>query len=71
MIYEGLQLDAGYRLDLVVEDAVIVEIKAIEALTRLHEAQLMTYLKLSGHRLGFLMNFNVEMFRHGVRRFVL
>jgi GxxExxY protein len=69
--YEGLQLDAGYRLDLVVAGKVIVEIKSVEALSRLHEAQILTYLKLSGLRLGFLMNFNVRLFKDGVRRFVL
>ena len=68
--YEGLQLDAGYRLDLIVQDAVIIEIKAVEALSRLHEAQLLTYLKLSGRRLGYLMNFNTIQLRHGLRRFV-
>ena len=69
--YEGITLDAGYRLDLLVEDAVIVEIKALETLTRLHEAQVLTYLKLSGLRVGFLMNFNVELFKNGLRRFVI
>ena len=68
--YEGLRLDAGYRLDLVVAGAVVVEVKAVEALSHLHEAQLLTYLKLSGLRLGFLMNFNVPLFKEGVRRFV-
>jgi GxxExxY protein len=67
--FEGLFLDAGYRLDLLVEEAIIVEVKAVEALTRLHEAQLLTYLKLSKRRVGLLMNFNVELFKHGVRRF--
>lgn len=66
--YEGLRLDAGYRLDLLVEDRVIVEVKAVEALSRLHEAQLITYLKLSGLRLGLLVNFNVVLFKDGVRR---
>jgi len=65
--YEGLRLDAGYRLDLVVANTIIVEVKAVEALSRLHEAQLITYLKLSGLRLGLLMNFNVPMFRDGVK----
>jgi GxxExxY protein len=69
--FEGMTLDAGYRLDLMVNDLVIVEVKAIEALTKLHEAQLLTYLRLSGRRLGYLMNFNVRMFRDGVRRLVL
>jgi GxxExxY protein len=71
IVYEGLQLDAGYRLDLLVGEAVIVEVKAIEALTRLHKAQLLTYLKLSSQRLGFLMNFNVPLFKEGLRRVVL
>ena len=66
--YEGLVLEASYRLDLVVEDLVVVEVKAVEALLRLHEAQVLTYLKLSGMRLGLLMNFNVPLFRDGVRR---
>jgi GxxExxY protein len=66
--YEGARLDAGYRLDLLVADAIVVEVKAVEALSRLHEAQVLTYLKLSGHRLGFLMNFNVALFKDGVRR---
>jgi GxxExxY protein len=69
--YRDTRLDVGYRLDLVVENAIVIEIKAVDALTRLHEAQLLTYLKLSGHRLGFLLNFNVVLFRQGVRRFVL
>lgn len=68
--YRGVTLDAGYRLDLLVGDAVVVEIKAVEALTRLHEAQVLTYLKLSGYRLGFLMNFNVDLFKNGVRRLI-
>ena len=68
--YDGLTLDAGYRLDLVVNDAIIIEVKAVDQLTRLHEAQLLTYLKLAEIRLGFLMNFNVELFKHGLRRVV-
>jgi GxxExxY protein len=71
IVYEGSTLDAGYRLDLLVEDAVVIEVKAVDALTRLHEAQVLTYLKLSGHRLGFLMNFNVDLFKQGLRRLVL
>jgi GxxExxY protein len=71
IVYEDLKLDAGYRLDLLVEDSIIIEIKAVDALTRLHEAQVLTYLKLSGCRLGFLMNFNVELFKHGLKRMVL
>lgn len=68
--YKGQRIEGAYRLDLLVSDAVIVEVKAVEALSRLHEAQLLTYLKLSGRKLGFLMNFNVPLFKQGVRRFV-
>lgn len=68
--YDGQDLDAGYRLDLLVDERVIVEVKSVEALSRLHEAQILTYLKLSGHRLGYLLNFNVPMFRQGIRRVV-
>lgn len=69
--YDGIELDAGYRLDLLVADEVIVEVKAVETLSRLHEAQLLTYLKLSRRRLGFLMNFNTPLFKDGVRRIAL
>ena len=68
--YDGLVLDAGYRLDLMVEDNVVVEIKSVESLLRLHEAQLLTYLKLSRRRLGYLLNFNVTPMRQGIRRMV-
>ena len=68
--FEGLRLDAGYRLDLLVNDAVIVEVKSLEALSRLHEAQLLTYLRLSSYRLGYLLNFNAVQLRQGLRRFV-
>ena len=71
ILYRGVQIDAGYRLDLLVANSIIVEIKSVETLTALHEAQLLTYLKLTSHRLGFLMNFNVPLFKSGVRRFVL
>ena len=67
--YEGMTLDSGYRLDLVVDDAIVIEIKAVEALSRLHEAQILTYLRLSGLDVGFLMNFNVVLFKQGLRRF--
>ena len=71
IIYEGVNLDCGYRLDIVVENSIIIEVKAVETLTHLHEAQLLTYLKLSKLRIGFLMNFNVERFKQGLKRFVL
>jgi GxxExxY protein len=68
IVYKATRLDAAYRMDIVVDDAVVIEIKAVETLTRLYEAQVLTYLKLSGRRIGFLMNFNVELFKDGLRR---
>lgn len=70
VVYEGMTLEAGYRLDLLIEDAVIVEVKAVETLTRLHEAQVLTYMRLSSKRMAFLMNFNVALFKQGLKRFV-
>jgi GxxExxY protein len=61
IIYDSLQLDEGYRLDVLVEDSIIVEVKAVEALVPVHQLQLKTYLKLSGKTLGFLINFNVPV----------
>ena len=69
--YKGVQIDASYRLDLLVEEALVVEVKSVDRLMPLHEAQLLTYLKLSGCRLGLLMNFNVSLFKQGLRRLVL
>jgi GxxExxY protein len=71
VIYDGDRLDVGLKLDLLVEEAIIVEIKAVEVLGRLHQAQLLTYLRCSGLRLGLLLNFNTELFKDGVRRVVL
>jgi GxxExxY protein len=70
VVYEDVLLDAAYRIDLIVAQAIVVEVKAVETLTALHEAQLLTYLKLSSHRIGFLMNFNVVLFKHGLKRFI-
>ena len=70
LTYEGLEIDASYRADIVVEDAVIVEIKAVERLLPIHDAQLLTYLKLSSLRVGLLLNFNVARLQFGIRRFV-
>lgn len=70
VVYEGLEIDGAFRIDLLVNDALIVEVKAVDTLARVHEAQLLTYLKLSNRRLGLLINFNVELFKQGVRRFV-
>jgi len=71
LLYKGVHLDCGYRLDLVVDEAVIVEIKAVDALHPIHEAQLISYLKLSGCRVGLLINFNVRLLKEGIRRFVV
>jgi GxxExxY protein len=70
IIYEEVRLEAGYRLDLVVQDAVVVEIKAVEAILPIHKAQLLSYLKLSGYKAGLLVNFNVELLKQGVTRLV-
>ncbi|HLK32790.1 MAG TPA: GxxExxY protein [Terriglobales bacterium] len=69
--YKGLKLDCGYRLDVVVEDAVILELKSVERVLPIHEAQLLTYLKLTGKRVGFVINFNVPVLRNGIVRKVL
>jgi GxxExxY protein len=69
--YKGVRLDCGYRADLVIENLVLVEIKAIESLTSVHDAQLLSYLKLGGWQIGLLFNFNVELLKHGIRRRVL
>jgi GxxExxY protein len=68
--YRGVTIDCGYRLDLLVESQVIVELKACERLEPIHEAQLLSYLKLSGHKVGLLINFNVKMLKDGIRRLV-
>ena len=68
--YKGILLDAGYRIDLIVEDSIIVELKAVESLTRIHTAQILAYLKLSKIKLGLLINFNVPHLRQGIKRIV-
>lgn len=69
--YKGMRLDGVYRLDLLVAGCVIVEVKATSAISQLHEAQLLTYMKLTGHRLGLLINFNVSLLKNGIRRRIL
>ena len=66
--YKGVRLECGYRLDLLVADAVVVEIKAVAGLEPIHSAQVLTYLKLTGCKLGLLMNFNVAVLKEGIRR---
>ncbi len=69
--YDGNELDADFRLDLLVNEEIILEIKAVDRLMPVHDAQLLTYLKLSGKRLGFLINFNVPVIKQGIRRKIL
>jgi GxxExxY protein len=71
VVYDTITLDPGLRLDLLVEDQVIVELKAVEMVLPVHQAQLLTYLKLSGKRLGLLINFNTPLLKDGIRRLVL
>jgi len=71
VVYDGVQLEAGYRLDLVVEDTVVVELKAIEALAPIHQAQIISYLKLSGKPIGLLINFHSLHLKDGIKRFVV
>jgi GxxExxY protein len=68
IFYKDVMLDCGYRLDLVVEDQVIIEIKSVNTIAPIHEAQLLSYLKLSDYKRGLLINFNVKMLRDGIRR---
>lgn len=69
--YKGIKLDCGYRLDLLVAGAVVLEIKAVTFIQRIHEAQLLSYLKLGGWKIGLLLNFNVPVLKEGIRRRML
>jgi len=68
--YQGLRLESGLRLDLVVESRIVIELKAVESLLPVHTAQMISYLKLSGHPLGFLINFNVPLIKNGLKRYL-
>ena len=70
LIYEEVHLDCGYRIDLLVENKVVIELKSVEALTDVHMAQTLTYMKLGEYKLGLLMNFNVNLLKNGVKRVV-
>ncbi len=70
LVYDQVKLECGYRIDLLVERAVVVEVKSIDAVAPIHEAQVISYLKLSGCKLGLLINFNVLQLKQGIRRFV-
>jgi GxxExxY protein len=71
VVYKGIRLDCGYRLDVVVQNQLIVEIKSVDQLLSIHDAQLLTYLRLSGQKVGLLMNFNTVVLKDGIRRLVL
>ena len=69
--YKGLHLDCGYRIDVLIEDAIILELKSVAQLKPIHEAQLLTYMKLTHIKQGFLINFNVEVLKNGLKSFIL
>jgi GxxExxY protein len=68
--YKGLEIEAGYRIDMLVADCIVIENKSVQELVPIHEAQLLTYMKLSGCRLGFLVNWNVPLIKDGIKRIV-
>jgi len=70
MAYNEIKLNHGYRIDLLVEDKVVVEIKTVEAFTDVHSAQVLTYLRLGNYKLGLLLNFHVTMLKHGIKRII-
>jgi GxxExxY protein len=70
VVYKGIDVECGYRIDLLVEDTVLIELKAVEKLDKIHEAQVLTYLKLSKRWLGLLVNFNVALLKNGIKRMV-
>jgi GxxExxY protein len=70
VVYRNMRIDAGFRMDMVVGGLVVVEIKAVEGLLPIHHAQILTYLKLAGYRLGLLINFNVPLLKSGIRRVI-
>jgi GxxExxY protein len=71
VVYKSVKLDCGYRMDLVVDDRLVVELKTVEKILPIHEAQLLTYLRLSGIRTGLLLNFNTSVLKDGIKRMVL
>lgn len=68
VVYKGIALDCGYRIDMLIDDSVIVELKVVDKVLPIHEAQLLAYLKLSGYKIGLLINFNEQILSHGIRR---
>ena len=70
IIYKDIKLDHGYRIDILVEDKVVLELKTVDTLIDVHTAQILTYMKLGNYKLGLLLNFNVKMMKNGIKRFV-
>ena len=70
VVYEGVEIPGGYKIDLLVNDCIVVELKAVDAITDVHKAQMLSYLKLSGHEIGLLINFNVVHLRDGIKRMI-
>jgi GxxExxY protein len=70
LVYEEVKLDCGYRLDLLIENKIVVEIKSIDAINEIHLAQVLTYLKIGNYKLGLLMNFNVVLLKNGIKRII-
>ena len=68
VVYDGKRIDVGYRIDMLVDDCVVVELKTVKKLLRVHEAQLLSYLRLGGYRVGLLINFHVDRLKDGIRR---
>jgi len=71
LVYKEIRLDQGYRIDLLVEQSVVVEIKVVEQIAPVHEAQVLSYLRFSGCKVGLLLNFNVKLLKDGIRRFIM
>ncbi|MDO9276666.1 MAG: GxxExxY protein [Lutibacter sp.] len=71
IIYKDIKLDHGYRIDLLVEDKVVIELKTVEFLNDVHTAQVLTYMKLGNYKLGLLLNFNVKLLKEGIKRYIL
>ncbi len=71
LIYKSIQLDCGYRIDILVNEKVIIELKTVEALSDIHAAQILTYMRLAGCKLGLLLNFNTKSLKDGIKRFIL
>ncbi|MCK4918065.1 MAG: GxxExxY protein [Candidatus Omnitrophica bacterium] len=71
MVYKGIEIDCGYRVDLLIDDNLIVELRSVDKLLSIYDAQVLTYMKLSNSKIGLLINFNVERLKDGIKRFVL